>query len=56
MPTLSVLAIIPNPVFEIAGWTAGATRYPFCKFMAALTPGKVCRGLILAYVGEKLLF
>lgn len=56
MPTLFTLAIIPNPLFEVAGWTAGATRYPFWKFMAALTPGKVCRGLILAYVGEKLFF
>ena len=56
MPTLFVLAIIPNPIFEIAGWTAGATRYPFWKFMLALTPGKICRGLILAYVGEQLFF
>lgn len=52
MATLFILSVVPNPAFEIAGWTAGATRYPFWKFMAAVTPGKVCRGLLLAYVGS----
>jgi membrane protein DedA with SNARE-associated domain len=52
MPTLFTLSVVPNPLFEIAGWTAGATRYPFWKFMASVTPGKVCRGLLLAYVGS----
>jgi membrane protein DedA with SNARE-associated domain len=52
MPTLFTLSVVPNPLFEVAGWTAGATRYPFWKFMAAVTPGKICRGLLLAYVGS----
>jgi membrane protein DedA with SNARE-associated domain len=56
MPTLFTLSVIPNPLFEVAGWTAGATRYPFWRFMAAVTPGKITRGLLLAYVGEKLIF
>jgi membrane protein YqaA with SNARE-associated domain len=56
MPTLFTLSVVPNPLFEVAGWTAGATRYPFWKFMAAVTPGKITRGLLLAYVGEKVLF
>ena len=56
MPTLFTLSVVPNPLFEVAGWTAGATRYPFWKFMGAVTPGKITRGLLLAYVGEKLLF
>ena len=51
MPTLFTLSVVPNPLFEVAGWTAGATRYSFWKFMGAVTPGKVCRGLLLAYVG-----
>lgn len=50
--TLFTLSVVPNPLFEVAGWTAGATRYPFWKFMAAVTPGKVARGLILAYAGS----
>ena len=53
MPTLFMLSVVPNPLFEVAGWTAGATRYSFWKFMGAVTPGKVCRGLLLAYVGEE---
>lgn len=56
MPTLFALSVFPNPLFEVAGWTAGATRYPFWKFMGAVTPGKVARGLLLAYIGEKLIF
>jgi membrane protein DedA with SNARE-associated domain len=51
MPTLFTLSVVPNPLFEVAGWTAGATRYSFWKFMGAVTPGKICRGLLLAYVG-----
>lgn len=52
MPTLFTLSLVPNPLFEVAGWTAGGTRYPFWKFMASVTPGKICRGLLLAYVGS----
>jgi membrane protein YqaA with SNARE-associated domain len=51
MPTLFILSVVPNPAFEIAGWTAGATRYKFWRFMGAVLPGKVCRGLLLAYLG-----
>jgi membrane protein DedA with SNARE-associated domain len=56
MPTLFVLSAVPNPLFEVAGWTAGATRYPFVKFMGAVAPGKIVRGLLLAYIGEKIIF
>ncbi len=56
MPTLFVLSVIPNFVFEVAGWTAGATRFPFWRFMAAVTPGKVTRGILLAYIGERFIF
>ncbi len=51
MPTLFMLSVVPNPLFEVAGWTAGATRYSFWKFMGSVTPGKIVRGLLLAYVG-----
>lgn len=56
MPTLFALSVFPNPLFEVAGWTAGATRYPFWKFMGSVTPGKVTRGILLAYIGEKIIF
>jgi membrane protein DedA with SNARE-associated domain len=56
MLTLFLLSVVPNPLFEVAGWTAGATRYPFWKFMGSVTPGKIARGLMLAYIGEKVIF
>ena len=51
MATLFTLSVVPNPLFEVAGWTAGATRFSFWKFMGSVTPGKVVRGLLLAYLG-----
>jgi membrane protein DedA with SNARE-associated domain len=56
MPTLFLLAAVPNPLFEVAGLTAGASRFPFWKFMAAVLSGKITRGLLLAYLGEKVIF
>jgi membrane protein DedA with SNARE-associated domain len=52
MLTLFVLAAIPNPVFEIAGITAGAVRMPFGRFMGSVFAGKVLRGIILAFLGR----
>jgi membrane protein DedA with SNARE-associated domain len=51
MLTLFVLSVIPNPVFEIAGLTAGAVRMPFGRFMGPVFVGKVLRGIILAFLG-----
>lgn len=53
MPTLFVLSAVPNVFFEVAGWTAGATRYSFWKFMLSVGAGKITRGLLLAYVGNE---
>lgn len=48
--TLLVLSAIPNPAFELAGLTAGATRMNFWRFMIAVLIGKNIRGLMLAFV------
>jgi len=56
MLTLYTLSAVPNIFFEVAGLTAGATRYSFRRFMVAVIAGKVTRGLLLAYIGEKLIF
>jgi membrane protein DedA with SNARE-associated domain len=56
MPTLFVLSAVPNVVFEFAGLTAGANRMHFGRFMTSVAAGKCVRGLILAYVGTKLIF
>ena len=52
MLTLFVLSVVPNPLFEIAGLTAGAVRMNFWRFLGSVTAGKVVRGLALAYIGE----
>jgi membrane protein YqaA with SNARE-associated domain len=52
MITLFVLSVIPNPIFEIAGLTAGAVRMNFWRFLGSVTAGKILRGLALAYIGE----
>ena len=51
MLTLFVLSVIPNPVFEVAGLTAGAVRMKFWRFLSAVMAGKILRGLALAYLG-----
>ncbi len=48
--TLLVLSAIPNPLFEVAGLTAGASRMNFWRFMVAVLIGKNIRGLLLAFV------
>ena len=47
--TLLVLSAIPNPLFEVAGLTAGASRMNFWRFMVAVLIGKNIRGLLLAF-------
>lgn len=49
VPTIFVLSAIPNPVFEIAGLSAGSTRMGFRRYLGASVTGKVVRGLLLAY-------
>ena len=52
IPTLFVLSVIPNPVFEFAGIAAGATRMNFWHFLAAVGLGKTIRAFILATLGD----
>jgi membrane protein DedA with SNARE-associated domain len=49
--TLVVLSAIPNPTFELAGITAGASGMKFWRFMVAVLIGKNIRGLTLAFLG-----
>jgi len=51
MLTLFVLSVIPNPLFEVAGLTAGSVRMNFWRFISSVTAGKIVRGLILAFLG-----
>lgn len=49
--TLFVLSIIPNPLIDLAGITAGALGYPYYKFLLALWLGKTLKSIIFAWAG-----
>jgi len=50
-----LLALIPNPLFDIAGLTAGALKMPILKFFLYLWLGKVCKMLIFALLGSSIM-
>ena len=55
---LFVVSAIPNPVFDVVGIAAGATRFPLGRFIAVVLVGKALKGLGVAYacsVGVQLL-
>lgn len=47
--TIFVLALVPNPLFDIAGIVAGALRMPFLIYLAAAAAGKILKNVALAY-------
>ncbi|MBC7315545.1 MAG: VTT domain-containing protein [Chloroflexi bacterium] len=49
--TLFVLSAIPNPLFDLAGITAGMLHYPIGKFLLACWLGKTTKALIIAALG-----
>ncbi|MEK7092520.1 MAG: VTT domain-containing protein [Patescibacteria group bacterium] len=49
--TIFILAVIPNPLFDLAGMFAGATSYPIKKFLLATFLGKSVKFLIVAFIG-----
>lgn len=49
--TLFVLALIPNPFFDIAGMVAGATRFGVLKFVLASWPGRAIKNIGFAWIG-----
>ena len=44
-----IVALIPNPFFDIVGIAAGATRYPAYKFFPIVLVGKVIKGIVIGY-------
>ena len=46
---LFVVALIPNPIFDLVGIAAGALRYPLWRFLGVVWMGKFCKFLILSY-------
>jgi len=53
--TIVVLALIPNPLFDMAGMTAGALKLPLHRFLIWCALGKIGKMLIFAYGGASLI-
>jgi uncharacterized membrane protein YdjX (TVP38/TMEM64 family) len=49
--TIFVLAVIPNPIFDLGGIAAGTLRFPLWKFLVSCTAGKVVKNIIFALAG-----
>lgn len=50
--TVFLLALVPNPVFDIAGVTAGMLKMPVGKYLFWCMLGKIGKMLIFAYAGS----
>ncbi|GAB4467326.1 MAG: VTT domain-containing protein [Anaerolineae bacterium] len=48
---VAVLATIPNPLFDMAGIVAGASRIKWWQFLLAAWVGKTVQALLVAYAG-----
>lgn len=49
--TIFVLALIPNPFFDIAGAAAGLLRFPLWKFFLFGAAGRIPKNILFAYIG-----
>lgn len=47
--TIFVLALIPNPIFDVAGVIAGALRMPWWLYLLSAGAGKIIKNVALAY-------
>ena len=47
-----LLAVTPNPVFDLAGIAAGALRMPVLRYLAAAAAGKVIKNILIAAGGS----
>ncbi len=55
VPTLFALAAVPNPVFEVAGITAGSNRMRIWRFFVPVSAGKFVRAGLLVLIGHQFL-
>ena len=49
--TIFILALIPNPLFDIAGAAAGLLRFPLWKFLLFGAAGRIPKHILFAYIG-----
>jgi uncharacterized membrane protein YdjX (TVP38/TMEM64 family) len=53
--TISILAFIPNPLFDLAGMVAGALKMSVVRFLFFAMIGKILKMLIFSYAGAGVL-
>ncbi len=53
--TIFVLALIPNPLFDLAGMAAGALKMPVWRFLLWCSIGKILKMIIFAYSGSRII-
>lgn len=49
--TVLIMAIVPNPFFDLAGMAAGMLKFPLSRFLFWCSIGKILKMLIFAYSG-----
>ncbi|MBN1151388.1 VTT domain-containing protein [candidate division WOR-3 bacterium] len=49
--TILFLALIPNPLFDIAGIISGMLKYPLWKFLLYTLIGRIIKHIVFAYAG-----
>jgi len=49
--TIFLLALIPNPLFDIAGMASGVLKYPAWKFMLIGAAGRLPKHILFSYLG-----
>lgn len=47
--TIFVLAVTPNPLFDVAGIIAGASHMPLWRFLLPAGAGKIIKNLVIAF-------
>jgi uncharacterized membrane protein YdjX (TVP38/TMEM64 family) len=52
--TILIMAIIPNPFFDLAGMAAGMLKLPFYRFLFWCCLGKIIKMLLFAYTGASI--
>jgi membrane protein YqaA with SNARE-associated domain len=50
--TMFLMAVIPNPLFDVAGAAAGVVRMPLLRFFLAVLAGKIIKDMYMAAVGD----
>ncbi len=49
--TIFLLALVPNPAFDVGGIAAGALRFPVWRFLVSCAAGKVLKNIAFALAG-----